>query len=140
VGGYRKLSSEFYQQIIGDKTGQTAALTMNKNINAPEAVHLLEKTAGAKVRFIHVVRNPFDNIATMVLRKTKAQYGEHKPKVLSTIYNNMYIISVRRYGFRPVVVHGNTLLIVTNIQEKAVTFLNIMGDKLLLNFGAKFQS
>ena len=48
-----------------------------------EAVQLLEKTAGAKVKFIHVIRNPFDNIATMVLehRNIKARYGEHKVKV-----------------------------------------------------------
>ena len=56
---------------------------MNTNIEAADAVHLLEKTAGAKVRIIHVVRNPFDNIATMVLRnkQVKARYGEHKVKV-----------------------------------------------------------
>ena len=74
---------------------------MNRNINVPDAVHLLEKTTGAKVRFIHVVRNPFDNIATMVLRnnKVKARYGGHELKVLSTIYCNMYIICITRYCF-----------------------------------------
>ena len=51
-----------------------------------EAAHLLEKTAGAKVKFIHVVRHPFDNIATMVLRDRdiKARYGEHNEKVMIT--------------------------------------------------------
>lgn len=38
-----------------------------------DAVYLLEKTAGAKVKFIHVVRNPFDNIATMVLQRLRAR-------------------------------------------------------------------
>ena len=73
----------FHQQIIGDKTGATAALTMKTSTKAEEAIHLLEKTAGTKVRIIHVVRNPFDNIATMVLRneKVRARYGEHKIKV-----------------------------------------------------------
>ena len=54
-----------------------------KREGAIEAVHLLEKTAGAKVKFVHVVRNPFDNIATMVMRKRdiKERYGEHKIKV-----------------------------------------------------------
>ena len=48
-----------------------------------EAVHLLEKMSGAKVKFVHVVRNPFDNIATMVLRirTIKERYGEHTLKV-----------------------------------------------------------
>jgi len=36
------------------------------------------------VKFVHVVRNPFDNIATMVLRERdiKERYGEHKLKVI----------------------------------------------------------
>ena len=56
---------------------------MKRNIKAVDDVHRLEKTAGVKVRIIHVVRNPFDNIATMVLRnqKVRARYGEHKVKV-----------------------------------------------------------
>jgi len=68
--------------VIGDKSGAFTAFAMKKR-NAVEAVHLLEKTAGAKVKFVHVVRNPFDNIATMVLehKGIKARYGEHKVKV-----------------------------------------------------------
>ena len=59
---------------------------MNRG-NSADAVKLLEKTAGAKVKFVHVVRNPFDNIATMVLehRNVKARYGEHKIKVWSKL-------------------------------------------------------
>ena len=55
---------------------------MNRK-NSVYAVQLLEKTAGAKVKFVHVVRNPFDNIATMVLehKNVKARYGDHKVKV-----------------------------------------------------------
>jgi len=54
-----------------------------KRRNAVDAVHLLEKTAGAKVKFVHVVRNPFDNIATMVLqdRRIMARYEGHNLKV-----------------------------------------------------------
>ena len=54
-----------------------------KKDGAVDAVRLLEKTAGAKVKFIHVVRNPFDNIATMALqhRSIKERYGDHKVKV-----------------------------------------------------------
>ena len=35
---------------------------------AIDAVHLLEEASGAKVKFVYVVRNPFDNITTMTLR------------------------------------------------------------------------
>jgi len=68
--------------VIGDKSGAFTAFSMNRR-NAVEAVHLLEETAGAKVKFVHVVRNPFDNIATMVLqhRNVQARYGQHKVKV-----------------------------------------------------------
>ena len=53
------------------------------NNDATDAVRRLEKESGAKVKFIHVVRNPFDNIATMTLqhRKIKGREGEHEIKV-----------------------------------------------------------
>ena len=68
--------------MIGDKSGAFTSFAMNRR-NAVAAVHLLEKTAGAKVKFVHVVRNPFDNIATMVLnhKDIKARHGDHKVKV-----------------------------------------------------------
>ena len=73
-----------YQQIIGDKAGRAAAWAMKRR-NTVHDVHLLEKTAGAKVKFVHVVRNPFDNIATMVLqdRNIMARYEERELKVCS---------------------------------------------------------
>ena len=73
-----------YQKVIGDKAGRAAAWAM-KTRNAEDSIHLLEKTAGAKVKFLHVVRNPFDNIATMVLqdKNIMARYEEHKLKVRS---------------------------------------------------------
>jgi len=71
-----------YIEVIGDKSGAYSAIAMNRK-NSVDAVHILEKTAGAKVKFVHVVRNPFDNIATMVLehKNIKARHGEHRVKV-----------------------------------------------------------
>lgn len=48
-----------------------------------DAVRRLEKETGTNVKFIHVIRNPFDNIATMVLqhRQIKGRDGEHEVKV-----------------------------------------------------------
>jgi len=71
-----------YIEVIGDKSGAITSFAMNRR-NTIDAVHLLEKTAGAKVKFVHVVRNPFDNIASMVLnhRKVKQRHGEHKVKI-----------------------------------------------------------
>ena len=73
-----------------------------KRRNAVDAVHLLEKTAGAKVKFVHVVRNPFDNIATMVLqdRRIMARYEGHNLKVRQKIiiYTFMIENKIKRYS------------------------------------------
>ena len=51
--------------------------------DALEAVRYLEEASGAEVKFIHVVRNPFDNIATMTLQEEgiKKRDGTHETKV-----------------------------------------------------------
>ena len=56
--------------------------------DATDAVRRLEKESGAKVKFIHVVRNPFDNIATMTLRDGQARDGDHEVKVLRELKIN----------------------------------------------------
>ena len=50
---------------------------------ALDAVHVLEQASGAEVKFIHVVRNPFDNIATMTLQEhgIKKRDETHETKV-----------------------------------------------------------
>ena len=74
--------------MIGDKSGAMTAFAMKRR-NAVVSVQLLEKKAGAKVKFVHVVRNPFDNIATMVLnhKNINARFGDHKVKVGSKMYD-----------------------------------------------------
>ncbi|PFX29252.1 uncharacterized protein LOC111325076 isoform X1 [Stylophora pistillata] len=71
-----------YIEVIGDKAGASTAQAMLKD-DAIDAVHLLEKAAAAKVKFIHVVRNPFDNIATMVIqhKTVKGRDGEHHKQI-----------------------------------------------------------
>lgn len=51
--------------------------------DAVESVHHLEKVSVAKVKFVHVIRNPFDNLATMTLEEASVRKrdGEHKTKV-----------------------------------------------------------
>ena len=55
--------------------------------NGVDAVHLLEKASGAQVKFVHVVRNPFDNIATMTLqhKQVKGRDGTHETKVRCSV-------------------------------------------------------
>lgn len=55
-------------RVIGDKHGE---LTVNTLASNPELVQKLRDVVKVPVRFIHVVRNPFDNIATMAKRQAK---------------------------------------------------------------------
>ena len=68
--------------MIGDKSGAFTAGAMLQD-DAIDAVHLLEKASHAKVKFVHVVRNPFDNLATMTLEHStiRKRDGDHDSKV-----------------------------------------------------------
>src|SRR4051794_27905037 len=48
--------------VIGDKKGGRSTLQLAEN---PELLHRLRKTVATDIRFIHTIRNPYDNIATM---------------------------------------------------------------------------
>ena len=52
-------------QVIGDKRGGTSSQLLAKH---PDLLHRLEKKMAVDVRYIHVVRNPFDNITTIHTR------------------------------------------------------------------------
>jgi len=58
-GRYRTL------RVIGDKRG---ALSTERIAKSPALLDRLERLVGVPVRLLHVVRNPFDNIATMSRR------------------------------------------------------------------------
>ena len=57
-GRYRRL------RVIGDKKGGRSSLRLGRT---PGLLARLRRTVGVPLRMIHVVRNPFDNIATMAL-------------------------------------------------------------------------
>jgi hypothetical protein len=54
--------------VIGDKHGE---YTVNALASNPMLMDKLRKTVEVPIRFIHVVRNPFDNIATMALKEAR---------------------------------------------------------------------
>ncbi len=58
-GTFKKL------EIIGDKKGAASSMRLGDNF---ELYHKLEKTVRCPVKTIHVIRNPFDNISTMINR------------------------------------------------------------------------
>jgi len=75
-------SYDHHIEVMGDKSGAFTARAMRDD-DALDAVHLLEQASGAEVKFIHVVRNPFDNIATMTLQEEgiNKRDGTHETKV-----------------------------------------------------------
>ena len=42
-------------------------------LRQPNFFKELEETVGVPLKFIHVVRNPFDNIATMLVRRLESE-------------------------------------------------------------------
>lgn len=57
--------------VIGDKAGgMTAQMYRKSHTSFMSTYHQLEKTVGVPISVIHVLRNPYDNIATMVLYNT----------------------------------------------------------------------
>ena len=72
--------------MIGDKKGErtTQLLELNK-----ETLLNISRTVKLPIKIIHMVRNPFDNIATMVLRKLKIKTSREelmKNPVNSSVY------------------------------------------------------
>lgn len=55
-------------RVIGDKKGGDSSLRVSAS---PESLARLIRTVAVPVKFVHVLRNPFDNISTMFLRGTK---------------------------------------------------------------------
>jgi len=63
-GKYRKLIA------IGDKKGGKSSSIFGDK-NHIKLLHKVKKVSQAKLKIIHVIRNPFDNVSTMVLRQVK---------------------------------------------------------------------
>ena len=58
----------YFPQVIGDKKAAQASGILI-NTEGIDSIKKLEQKLGVQVKFIHVIRNPFDNIATMALRR-----------------------------------------------------------------------
>lgn len=54
-----------------------------------DAIYEMEEKLGVKVKFIHVVRNPFDNIATFVLRHRDIQARNADPNIKVSYTKNL---------------------------------------------------
>lgn len=68
---------QHFLQVIGDKKG---GLTSSLLTNPKKTEILVEigKIVQVPMKFIHVIRNPFDNIATVMLRATGSRNSVRK--------------------------------------------------------------
>ena len=60
-------------RIIGDKKG---GLTTRRIGRQPELLRKVQKSLGNATKFVHVIRNPFDNITTMAMRTSSTLFNE----------------------------------------------------------------
>ena len=62
----------FYFQVVGDKKGGTTSLLLANPKNM-ELLERIRQIVQIPMKFIHVTRNPFDNIATIMLRRKSSR-------------------------------------------------------------------
>ncbi|KAL9971610.1 hypothetical protein ACROYT_G017796 [Oculina patagonica] len=60
-------------KVIGDKKGGGTALALSRNRRKMNVLEEIHQVVQVPMKFIHVTRNPFDNISTMMLRDTHSR-------------------------------------------------------------------
>ena len=76
IDGLYQGTYQSYIDVIGDKRGGFTADMMAKNFSIWESVFLkLKSTISLPMKVVRVIRNPYDNIATIVLIKCRGSIG-----------------------------------------------------------------
>jgi len=84
--------------VIGDKKAAQASRIL-LNPNAVKSLKKLEIKLGVQIKFIHETRNPFDNIATMTLRRAHAaKKGQKSLKVSLSFYQPIMLLPGERHS------------------------------------------
>ena len=74
-----------FMQVIGDKKAAEASEILLQR-EGRDSLRKLEDKLGVQLKFIHVIRNPFDNIATMALRRADLKKNERQDDLKVGIY------------------------------------------------------
>ena len=114
----------YLTQVIGDKKGTATSqkLTNPRNLKLLDEIQATLKT---QLKFIHVIRNPFDNIATKLLRNLDARdiaRDKLSFKVSLKLYSNILLaksfnIKIRGHQQAP---EGKKNLAVLNSRRKVL--------------------
>ena len=89
------LSVKLFPKVIGDKKGGDTALALNR-LGSLSVLEEIKQVVQVPMKFIHVHRNPFDNIATMTLRAAKSRDAVRKDGVKVSrklLWSIFYIIN-----------------------------------------------
>ena len=82
-------------QVIGDKHGEGATLRLQKR---PRLLSHLRKTIDGKIKFIHVVRNPYDNISTICKRAEKHDLNPDLKKCIEYYFSLCAaVVSIKKH-------------------------------------------
>lgn len=74
-------------KVIGDKKGGKSTLRLGENL---DLYINLGKTVGCKIKLLHIIRNPFDNISSMIIKNIKDNTSPSKNDFLIRL--NKYFI------------------------------------------------
>lgn len=119
-------------EIIGDKKGAASSMRLGDNFNL---YYKLEKTVKCPVKIIHVIRNPFDNISTMINRNLGFDSTPDRHQFL--YYISKYFLragvnkEIRMKGNMNIldIYHEEFVADPGNNLRKILDFLDISGDE-----------
>ena len=120
-------------KVIGDKTGHRNVLNIKNN---PKKIGQLKEIVGVPFKWIHVVRNPFDNLATWAKlnfqnkRDNVNQTKELNDVILKYRDLNETIVKLKRSEDILVVNHEFVITQMHNTLEKISQFLDISFDPI----------
>lgn len=126
-GRYKKL------KVIGDKKGGRSAILLGME---PKLYDILKERVQCDVKLFHIIRNPFDDISTMVIRNLNRYKGSehllHKEKVglyFEKVENNA------RHRLNPKlsvldIYHEDFIAAPVEQLEKMINFLELEADDL----------
>ena len=113
-------------RVIGDKKGQRATLRLRQD---PDLLRRLGQTVGLPVKLFHVVRNPYDNIATKYLKRVR-----HGPVDFRSLIEEHFVLCQTVADIKRQVNDGNMLEIPhESMIEHPIRWLRILCEFLGIN-------
>ena len=125
-----------FLKVIGDKQGGNTALALHQlgNLSILEDIN---QVVQVPIKFIHVHRNPFDNIATMMLRATGSRNAVRKEGATVRRRLCSWLDNVKKemenVGVLFVLRIGESLFTIFVSLAQAIQFLVELKKKLVLN-------